>query len=256
MDFTIVVGVDVKHLQQFLWVYPTWIKHKPGLLNCPLLMFVDREDLTTREVRPLIKHPDKRVVAWPPKYVHYDGDYESKWYNPQRYKMLAGFVHVPATFVDTPYWLKLDTDTVATGAPGWVDPHWFDEAPAIISQGWHYTKPPNQMVQLDRWASLNGLFSDTEPLNLVPKEGDNKVKHKRIISWCAFFNTKATRNASADANLTCGDYKLPVHSQDGYVWYHARRSGRVIRRVDMKGRGWKHCTGSKTILNAVKESMQ
>lgn len=252
MDYTLVLGVDPKHLYQLSFVWPTWIRFKPSLLKHPVIVFAD--ELRPESVRKQMTHPDLKVIEWPPKHVVYEGDESVKWYNPQRYKMLAGFVHVPAMHVHTTYWLKLDTDTVATGVDSWIDRRWFDGSPAIISQGWHYTKPPDQMQRLDAWAARHNLFPYTEPLGLIPRPNEDKVRHKRIISWCALFNTRSTQMAAQDANLTCGDFRLPVPSQDGYLWYHATRSGRDVKRVDMKARGWKHCSNTRSIMDAIKGS--
>ena len=261
-DYTLVCGVDAKHLKQLAMVYPTWIKHKPSLLEHPMIVFHD-DSVTWAQISKIL-HPstkDLRVVSWPFENVEYEGDPTNKFLDPHRYKMLAGFVHVPADHVKTKYWLKIDVDTIASGNDYWIEESWFDNEPAIISHPWGFTKPPNQMVLLDEWtgAHLDKLPNwvwQRPPLNLIPKPGASRVSHKRIISWCAFFNTEFTKVCSEVANEICGEGKLPVPSQDGYLWYMAERGGFGIVRANMKSRGWIHRGTMRGIQSAVEESMK
>jgi hypothetical protein len=241
-DYTLVCGVDKKHLEQLQLTFPTWRKHKPLLMQRPMLIFCDQHEVSPRVVKRAIGHPDLVVCPWPPTGVEYEGDFDDKWTHPQRVKMLTGFVYVAASLVQTPYWLKLDTDVVATGSPGWIDPAWFEDDPAVISHAWSFTKPPHQMEYLDgwvrrNWSELSGL-GEFPPLNLSPEPGADRLKHKRIISWCSFWNTEFTKNCADWAQATCGPYKLPTPSQDGYLWYCAKRTQRGIIRTSMKKRGW------------------
>ena len=170
--------------------------------------------------------------------------------------MLSGFVHVAAEHVRTEFWLKLDVDCVATMHPDWIDEAWFVDEPAIVAQRWGFTKPANQMLDLDRWALR--LFDElpSEPLNLRPNEGSSRLNHKRIISWCGFFQTEFTRTCSRLANESGYINSMPVASQDGYMWYVAKRFGLPIKRVDMKQRGWQHWLTMRNIKRACEEAMR
>lgn len=258
IDYTVVIGVDAGHIDQMRLSMPTWAKHKPDLLNHPLVCFYDRDSVTPDDVKRALP-PWRNFVlyAWPPTDAEpWDGDPNSKWTNPQRAKMLSGFVHVPPRTVSTKYWLKLDLDAVALGQPDWIDPSWFDGDPAIISHPWSYTKPPDQMMNLDKWVSDHKVHMppefDTPPLMLVPEPGSNLVKHERIISWCAFFEMDFSVLYSEIAEDVCGTGKLPVPSQDGYHWYCAARSKRLIRTVNMKRRGWAQCHGKQSIIDHIR----
>jgi len=261
MDYTLVIGVDGRHLEQLSLVWPTWVKHKPSILTHPLVVFYDRDQLTWKDIQPIVKeHYQITVYDWPPKGAEYKGDPKDKWTNPQRHKMLSGFVHVPPMFVKTKYWLKLDLDTVATGMDDWIDESWFEDEPAIVSHPWGYTKPARQMLDLDEWtgARLDMMpqwLWQKPPLNLVPREGSSMVRHKRIISWCGFFNTEFTEVCSAVAAGCCELGQLPVPSQDGYLWYMAERGNLGIKRVNMKSRGWEHWTTTRNIIKAVERVM-
>lgn len=258
-NYTLVLGVDERHLRQLGLVWPTWIKHKPSLLQQPVVIFYDRDCIKESDVTKVVKHPHLRLCSWPPDGVTYQGDPSSKWHHPQRYKMLAGFVHVPALTVETPYWLKLDTDVVATGQDDWIHPEWFHGEPGIVAHRWGFTKPPEQMQLLDRWVDQYRrtlvLLSSREPVNLVPEPGASKINHPRIISWCGFFSTTMTRLASGFANITVGEYQLPVPSQDGYLWYIAKRLEFKIVRTIMKEKGWEWWCTDKNVKQAAERSL-
>ena len=263
LEYTTVVGVDRKHLRQLSWVWPTWRRHKPSLLSRPMIVFRDVNQVSEAEVRSVVDHPDLSVPPWPPPAVNYSGIGEDKWTGSQRYKLLAGFVFIPAMYVVTPYWLKLDTDTIATGRDDWIDPGWFADGPAVVSAPWSFTKPADQMLKLDRWVEeyrdasiLMQELNEQHPLNLAPKPGWSRVKHQRIISWCAFFATAFTRSCAFAAHKTVGPYQLPVPSQDGFMWYVAKRLGLGIVRTGMKGRGWKHRSTDRNVCLASEEAMK
>lgn len=250
MEFTTVIGVDQKHLEQLKLVLPTWDRFKVDVMNNPMLLFYDREQLTVSMINEAIPEYASKFtsVAWPPRNAYYPGD-DTKWYNAQRYKMLAGFVHIPAQFVGTKYWLKIDVDTIANGYTNWIDERWFENDPAIVAHKWGFTKPPNQMDLLDEWAAANEIPG--EPINLHPEtEESSRVSHKRIISWCGFFRTDFTHKCSNYANYPY----LPVPSQDGYMFYMAKRLGYGVQRVNMKGVGWVHRSTMKGIKQAVEEA--
>lgn len=261
MNYTLVVGVDDYHLRQLAVTWPTWKRHKPSLLKNPMVVFYDQDQVNPRRVVDVVDHPNLQIFAWPMSdYCRYEGGGGSdKWTNPQRVKMLSGFVHVPANHVKTDYWLKIDTDTVATGMDDWVDDLWFNSCPAIVAQPWPYTKPADQMLNLDRWVEQNKdrirRLSEYPPLNLIPAEGSDLVRHKRIISWCGFFRTNLTGVASLFAEMTAGVGQLPVPSQDGYLWYFASRLQLEIKRVQMKSRGWEHWSSMANVIEASKRAM-
>lgn len=255
MDYSLVVGLDAKHNEQLKWTLPTWIQHKPSLLKVPLIAFYDRTEVSAADLRWLLDFPQVILQPWPLAEVNYPGDPNSKFSHPQRVKMLSGFVHVPALLVETDYWLKLDTDTVAVGMDDWIDEKWFVDNPAIVSHRWTFTKPPDQMIRLDNWCSHLGLLKNYEPLNLVPEEGSERLGHRRIISWCGFFNSRFSRFCSSLANHCQAPWKMPVESQDGYHWYVAKRMGREIIRTNMKGCGWEHWSTMRNVKKAAKEAM-
>lgn len=257
--FSLVVGVDFKHLRQLALTWPTWKRHKSEMLEWPMIVFYDYQQVEENDIRGVVDHPNLRCVAWPFSGTDqvYPGDGTCKWDSPQRYRMLAGFVYVPAACVTTQYWLKLDTDVLATDQEDWIKSKWFEDNPSIVAHRWGFTKPANQMQKLDEWASkLNGIspmFEGFKPLELRGEPGASKIGHKRIISWGAFFEAAFSRFVASLASRSCGIGFLPVPSQDGYVWYCAKRMGRGIVRTNMKSRGWKHCSNERNIQKAIRE---
>jgi len=257
-DFTIVVGVDERHLRQLAWTWPTWKKHKPSLLSRDMLIFYDREQVNEQSIRSIVDHPRLSLYPWPSSGVTYQGVAGDKWSNPQRYKMLSGFVHVPANAVRTPYFLKLDTDVVATDLDNWIDPNWFHSDPAIVSHPWTFTKPPDQMDKLDYWAETNCDVLPRlpiGPLELHPQLGASRLGHGRIISFVGFFDVEFTRLCAEAASLTCGRYQLPVPSQDGFAFYMAQRLGRPIVRTNMRGLGFSQWSNDSNVQKHAEEAM-
>lgn len=262
-DYTIVIGVDAKHLLQLSWTLPTWRRHKPSLFDHPIVIFYDREDeaVNGRLIREVVDHPDLTVYPWPPKGVVLKDADADKWTNSQRYKMLAGYVHVPAAHVWTPYWLKLDTDAIAMGQDNWINPEWFKNDTAFIGPKWNFTRPPDQMMVLDKWVERNKhcvdmiFWSNKSPLNLVPQPDSDRLGHRRACSWCAFFNTEFTRKCAIAAASTCGECQLPVPSQDGFLWYMATRGGYGVKPENIKAKGWAVRASLRGIASMVHEVM-
>jgi len=262
IDCTLVVGVDEKHLEQLKLSMETWYTNKPSLAQMPLVVFFDREQIKYNPLDHLpLKSVDALAVPWPPVGVKYPEGDGTKWRDPQREKMLSGFVHVPARFVNTEYWLKLDTDVVAVGNDYWIKDEWFDDIPDIVAHPWSFTKPANQMEVLDKWSEIciKNLpeFVDFLPLELHPLNPDaDRLGHKRIISWCGFFNTVFTQLCSDMASRTCTTGRLPVPSQDGFMWYVSTRLRSSIRRVNMKALGWQHWSTFFNVKKACEEAMK
>lgn len=258
-DFTIVLGLDAKHFEQLKVTWPTWKKNKPSLLrNRRVLVFCDKNELSIRELAAFLMSQDVdwSIASWPPFGVTVDyGTGTDKWDNPQRHKMLAGFLHVAAEHVVTTYWLKLDTDALATGMDDWIDPEWFEGQPGIIAPSFGYTKPPNQMERLDVWADVNGLFENTPPLNLHPEPGATLLKHPRICGWCDFFETEFTDECARLLRYKGHKYTLPEPSLDGLMWYCAVRMGRKIRTIKPKSRGWDVRHSMSSIREAAERAM-
>jgi hypothetical protein len=97
---------------------------------------------------------------------------------------------------------------------------------------------------------------DHPPLKLMPQPGEDRLGHQRIISWGGFFETDFTRYCSRLANEYSGYGQLPVPTQDGYLWYVAKRLGRGIVRANLKSRGWQQWNTYHNIKAHAQQAME
>lgn len=249
--FTLVVAVDEHHLQQLQKTHETWVG-RFSISAPPMLVIYDGSQVSHDQIIDTIQWNMIETFDW---NYFCDVDYpkgKDRWSTSQRYKMLAGVVYGSALRVKTPYWLKLDTDVVSPfPCQMWIKSDWFVDKPAIVGHRWPYTKPGNTISRLDRWATRyrNVLteLNEKPSLKLKRNPDEDLVAHKRIISWCSFFKTDYTKLCCEFSRKTVGWGKLPVPSQDSYMWYVASRLGLTIRRVNMKNSGWIQCSEDKDI---------
>lgn len=230
-EITIVVGVDLKHLEELRRVWPTWMLHKPELREMPLLVFYDQDQLDSGILGVFQDHPNVAITPW--KMTHARN---------QREKMLSGFVHVPAREVKTPWYLKLDTDLVATGPGAWINEDWFNpnskgESPVFVASSWGYSKPRYVIDLLDDWADTTATLAKYPRLNISYSTISDKVVHPRITSWLLFGNTQWTKEIT---DLLDDTGRLPYPSQDTFLYYCAARARRHYVRTRMSRYNWAH----------------
>lgn len=243
-EFTTIVAVDQAHLVELRLVWPTWRTNRPEILENPLLIVCDASNSEVEWQKKLrfVDHPNKRLVLWDMPGIQ------------QREKMLSSLVFVAAREVKTPWYLKLDTDTVATISGPWIRPEWFlpDEqgrVPAFVSHPWGYTKPANALELLDDWADGIPQLSHYPRLNIRGPFGATAVRSKRIISWCFFGRTNWTAEVASYATD-----RLPIPSQDTFLWYCAARRGDHFRRVGMKN-CWRHVGRRSRLIRACRDAL-
>lgn len=247
-DFTVVVALDRGHLEQFYTVWPTWVAYRPEIMQRRLVLIVDladheRDDALRRWVEGL-----QFVLQVHPQVEFFEWDWRPDL--PQRERMLTGLVRA-GDFVQTPYYLKLDVDAIATKPGPWIMPEWFAESPALIASPWSYSRPGSVIETLDRWGDGIPDLCSKPPLGFRPVAGSEIVKHPRIISWCCFVNTEFSRWASSLA-----PERLPVPSQDTYLFYCAARAGKKVVTVKMKSYGWDHCLRTSTLRRISREVLK
>lgn len=269
-EFTTVVGVDAKTLPQLELTLPTWHKYRPEMFRQPWLIFYDRVAVTLPWLRRTVGHLlhgcDVRAVAWPSD--------PRACYPTQRERMLSGFVHAPR-FVATDWWLKVDTDAVALHATDWLPPAWFEQQPqpeqpktdidpyipyapgynVWIASPWGYTKPADQMQQLDAWGDGVDALQPYPRLDVPFEPGARRARHRRMASWVSFYRTDWSRYASEVARHYCSPNHIPVPSQDGYHFYFAQRRGDRYLRAQMKRRGWTNCPRAKQLMETTAKAM-
>ena len=230
-DITLVLGLDAAHLEELRWTWPTWMRFKPELRAMPALVFYDPAEIVPGDVTFLREHPNLRALPW-----------EMPAAADQREKMITGFVHIPAREVQTPWYLKLDTDAVATGPGPWIKDEWFQPGrrgrmATMVSSKWSYSKPYDVISRLDAWADKVRRLRRYPGLNLMGSPERNRVRHRRIISWLFFCRTDWTREV---AGWLGADGRLPHPSQDTFLFYCAKRMRRRIVRERMSQYQWSH----------------
>ncbi|MCP4540275.1 MAG: hypothetical protein GY832_24310 [Chloroflexi bacterium] len=256
-EWTWCVVVDARTINQFRSVWPTWKVHRPELYNVPLVIICDSQAGDARwwqkQLRFTSDHPDRRLVFWDWPNLD-DSQYGDMG---QRERMLSAWVKAPPAFVTTPYFLKVDTDVVATETCRWIDKRWFVGGPSIIASPWGYTKSrdtdrPWPMI-LDDWIEgIPEVRWPNPPLALPePEPGNIRIRHPRIVSWCCFVSTAFAKLA---ADYAPG--RLPVPSQDTYHWYLAHRRGDGIVRVKMKNYGWDWLNGEQKVRRRAREVLR
>ncbi|NQU12082.1 hypothetical protein HQ590_14905 [bacterium] len=234
MTWTLCLVLDQRTLGQLRGVWPTWCRHKPEIQDHRLVVICDwaaGNDRWWRHQLRWLDHPNLTIVGWDWPA----SDDSEMGAMTQRERMLTAWVRVPPMVVNTDYWLKIDTDVVATRSGPWVLDEWFADKPAIVAPRWGYTKPATLPGDLDRWARTVPALKPLRSLDLAePDPGQKRIGHRRICSWFCFVDTLFSRTA---ADYAPG--RLPVPSQDTYHWYVAWRCGEGIRRIKPKNHGWK-----------------
>lgn len=245
-EFTTVVAVDDAHVAELQLVWPTWKRNRAEILQRPLLIVADaaRSRSSWKRQLAFVDHPDVRLETWSMEAIG------------QREKMLTSLVHGPARWVETPWYLKLDTDAVAVAPGRWIDETWFrpdrrNRTPVFVASPWNYTKPADAIERLDRWADSVPALRRHNRLDLVAEQGASRIVHPRVISWCFFGDTRWT----SEMWDLC-DGRLPIPSQDTFLWFCAERGRRFYRRVFMKERGWEHVTNRKLLTRLCGDALR
>lgn len=228
IDFSVVLAVDPRYVGQLELTWPTWVRNRPEMFTKPLRILCDvdlpesRLDFVKRE------HPDVEVHPVP-RVSHLD----------QRSRMLTAWVQAAPWIVKTPWFFKLDVDTVARRKdPNWcadflIAPNEHGVLPRFAASGWSYTKPADAVHRLDAWGNTHPEISKFPPLNLPWDPKNNKVMTPgRVASYTYFGDTGWHRWLSG----LCRD--LPVPSQDTFAWYVAARTKQWWRCYKMKRVGF------------------
>lgn len=231
-DFTVCLAVDDGYIRHLAAAVPTWRLHRGALMHRPWVVFIDRDAHGVEDrVADLLDGTDLRIYPWP---------MTAKDHCSQAEKMLSAFVHGPPDFVETPLWMKLDVDVIATGSPqvegkDWEPHQWMSHNSVYLAPGWSYTRPADQMSKLDDWGDSIPELGCRPRLNLPFDQNAKRCHHKRMCSWVSFYRTDFT----AEVASFCDRERLPVPSQDGTVWYVAERLGLKWSRYGAKFLGWK-----------------
>jgi hypothetical protein len=205
-EITIVTAVNPPYLDKLKLTLPTW-KIKPQFANCPLIVFYNGFE-NIKDLEWINKH-FKNV-----RYVPWDMDK----YDSPRELMLSAFVFGAAAYVETDYWVKIDSDTFFTdNRDVFLDRHFNYD---VAGHKWRYTKPGKWITELDDWADAEDLDGDDYLAEDIRPEAikSKRYGHKRIASWICMHKTEFTIEIAGHAKE-----RLPVPSHDTYNWYMATR---------------------------------
>lgn len=161
---TIVVAVDNHHLDELQTSLPSWIKYKE-FNKYPFLVIYDDSQLQLDDVRfDIFKNINVSYIP-----------VQKGNYNSQREKMLTALTVLPGKHVKTDWYLKIDTDCIATNYDKWFDESWLNKKYVFITNKWNSTKPANAIELLDNW-SANKFDNRYEKLNLPYNKNDKSIK--------------------------------------------------------------------------------
>ena len=230
---TVVTACDVNHLPRLNATLPTWVRLKK--LTCPIIVFMHGVKLDDPSLNLIKEYDNVRFVDW-----------DQPGAETQRERMLSAFVLGVAKEVKTEFWLKLDSDTVATNANSFMKDGFFEYD--MIGHKWGYTKPGTMVPKIDYW--MDGLdklgklekydFKGAEKKYKIDGDLDNPKKtkfiSKRVISCIRLMKTSVTQEIAS--NVIFG--RLPVFSEDTLVWRWCERLDLKWGRHNFKKAGWAH----------------
>lgn len=227
MNFTTFLAADREHWPELVVASRSWRRYFPAMWEQPLVIITDDclpGNETLGVVALELQHPHLSVI--PPLACG----------STQRERMLASLAILPGRFCETPWFLKLDTDTVAAREVTWPLDEWDRSGVEIYASRWSYTKPASWLDRLNAWAVEQGLPGASLPVRREETRRGEVARSRRFTSYAMLCRTDvAVRFAGI-----VGD-SLPVPSQDTSLWYLAERLGWLWRGVDMPSYGWKHC---------------
>lgn len=250
-DCTILIALDREHFDEFRYSSRTWLHDRPEMRECPWLVVCDDSEFTMSQWADAIIPTIPQAVLLPvnntlPRcFFRQSAQCESLV--SQREKMLSSLVYAVEK-IGTPWFAKIDTDTVSLEpGPFWRN-EWFDGGPFFCAPAWSYTKPANALNTLDIWGDAVPRIREFPRLNIPFDPASRLVRSKRIISWLYFGRTDWHRWLAG----LCREYgpdggRLPVASHDTLAYFAAERTHAFYRRVNMKKHGWAHVSGLRKL---------
>ena len=240
-DITVVTAVDAVYIDKLYWTYQTWLKFKPEIRDMKCLVIYDETQITP-------SHPLMQVLSRLSRGKMYFRGWTMHGAETQREKMLSSLVFMPAEHVDTKWYLKLDADTLANERKRWILDEWFQpnekgEEPVFVASPWGYTKPGNLLDILDDWGDTVPALAEYPRLNIPHEPGSATVSSARMASWVMFGQTAWTK----EAIKACPSRRLPVPSQDTFLYYVAARRKDYYYRARMGHHGWAHISKLKNL---------
>lgn len=234
MSVQAIVAADREHAEELRHVFPTWIRWHPELFR---FIFLVDESLDYSYL-PIPDHPMYSII-------------ERK--STQRDTMLWALLVQAPYLVSGSHWLKIDTDTVATG-PGPPLTDYLDGVESIAACPWGYSKPVDAITQLDTWY---GAITGEPPLEGVTYRPDGHSRERercyypRVIGWITIINTAFSRRVAE----FLVEHPPPFISHDTLLWYLAERWKIPAKKIKFRKLGWDHRLGLRSIKEKVAEVM-
>lgn len=259
-DITVCVGVDHHTYPQLKITLPNWLRQHPKLRQCEWLVFFDAEQGgpdTAVQLRRELREWGLRGVAlcvepWMGRGID---EYAS-----QRDKMLTGHVYVPARRAETPWLLKIDTDSLCVERKPWPLVEWFQGDHQVIASGWNYTKAKGDGRTIEEWCETLERFGDlahptTQRLGLADHIDGARVNWKRFASWICWTRAEFAREVAGACATVCGDCLLPVPSHDTVLWYVLERTlgPAGYLRAKQKRHGWTNVSRTMALAQRARE---
>lgn len=212
-DTTVVTACDPTYIKCLELTLPTWIKYK-NILDFPMIVYINGFEESDGRLDFLKKHKNINIIPWEMNNVYF-----------HREKMLSCFVFGPAKDVNTKYWLKIDADAYAINNRLLLNEDMKNYS--IVGHRWGYTKPYKWLNDLNIWSQNKNLnFQYQIDTSKIIK---NRYYHHRTNSFVQLHSTEFTKQAAELAGE-----KLPIPSQDTYLWYIATALNKKILRYDFK----------------------
>ena len=227
-QLTVVTACDPAYVEKLHLTFPTWLRHKQ-ITQYPVLVFVNGMDLSDQRL-DFLRISNVKLVSW---------DFPV---SDQREKMLSAFVFGVAREVRTPWWFKIDADAYA-----------FDNSPlvaddmkkfSIFGHRWAYSFAEH-IAGLDAWASTHPELRAAPIFDRSCVSG-RRYYHPRTASFVQLERTELTRTAARLA----GD-RLPVPSQDTYIFYLANLLGHTIGSANFKKHHGMNNKSSISVLRSI-----
>lgn len=227
---TLVVGLQKEDLDVWPFTWETWKANKPWVTNLPLLVIHPPElKLSKEQFTFLNDHPQFELR---PSSIRGPGCAKKR--------MQSSFVKIPAQYVSTPWYLKLDPKAIAVNQRPWIGDNWFAPSesscyPAFISCPWGYAKPLDAIERLNAWADKTPQLAQYPSVEIPFSPDDDRVRFPTINSWCFFGRTDWTKEI---AEFTPDE--LPHRDHSIFMHYCALRRRDYFVRVQLKDFGWEH----------------
>ena len=221
-DVTVVTSCTPNTIASLLLTFPNWMKYKK-IDQYKVLIFLvgfengdDRLDL----LHPIIaSHPNVQLIPWAmPNADDLTEELES------------AFVFGAAKFVQTGYWFKISPDAYAVNDIPLITEEMKDYS--FCGHKWGYSYA-DHIKQLDEWSKGNfrAKMRHANPMydpDLV--NGDkHSHKNKRTSSFVQMHRTSFTKWCAEIAGE-----KLPVPSQDTFMFYVCERFGNHYKAINFK----------------------